>query len=236
MSALINQSGTLLATRAATRAPRSRVSICAPSRGQHDDACSTSSSSDEVPHFSRRMLAVGLVGASLVVASPSKAVGFKKELKKKRLGAEDYIENEAVGLKIHENDVGKGSEEVAPGDRVVVHYDCLYRGIDVVSSRAARLLGGNRTVAEPYEYVVGEPVTGIPLKKISEGANGLFAGSSGPKPPQALSRAVLGMKKGGKRSVLVDQADLGYPKGVGEMPAGETFELVVEVLEIFKKA
>lgn len=29
-----------------------------------------------------------------------------------------------------------------------VHYDCLYRGLDVVSSRSARLLGGNRTIAE----------------------------------------------------------------------------------------
>lgn len=29
-----------------------------------------------------------------------------------------------------------------------VHYDCIYRGLDVVSSRSARLLGGNRTVAE----------------------------------------------------------------------------------------
>ncbi len=29
-----------------------------------------------------------------------------------------------------------------------VHYDCIYRGIDVVSSRSARLLGGNRTIAE----------------------------------------------------------------------------------------
>ena len=29
-----------------------------------------------------------------------------------------------------------------------VHFDCLYKGIDVASSRSARLLGGNRTVAE----------------------------------------------------------------------------------------
>eukprot|EP00983_Pelagomonas_calceolata_P050322 1141918-Pelagomonas_calceolata.AAC.4 len=29
-----------------------------------------------------------------------------------------------------------------------VHYDCTFRGIDAVSSRAARLLGGNRIIAE----------------------------------------------------------------------------------------
>lgn len=29
-----------------------------------------------------------------------------------------------------------------------VHFDCIYKGIDVVSSRQARLLGGNRTISE----------------------------------------------------------------------------------------
>ena len=33
-----------------------------------------------------------------------------------------------------------------------------------------------------------------------EGAGGLFSGASGPKPPAALSQAVLGMKPGGKVS------------------------------------
>lgn len=31
---------------------------------------------------------------------------------------------------------------------VQVHFDCMYKGIDVVSSRQARLLGGNRTISE----------------------------------------------------------------------------------------
>lgn len=29
-----------------------------------------------------------------------------------------------------------------------VHFDTIYKGIDVASSRSARLLGGNRTLAE----------------------------------------------------------------------------------------
>ena len=29
-----------------------------------------------------------------------------------------------------------------------VHFDCIYKGINVVSSRQARLLGGNRTISE----------------------------------------------------------------------------------------
>lgn len=52
---------------------------------------------------------------------------------------------------------------------------------------------------QPYEFVVGEPVLGVTLKKAeAEGGNGLFSGTSGPKPPQALSNATIGMKKGGK--------------------------------------
>eukprot|EP00983_Pelagomonas_calceolata_P050319 1141918-Pelagomonas_calceolata.AAC.1 len=52
---------------------------------------------------------------------------------------------------------------------------------------------------QPYEFVVGEPVLGVTLKKAeAEGGNGLFSGTSGPKPPQALSKAVIGMKRGGK--------------------------------------
>jgi hypothetical protein len=82
-----------------------------------------------------------------------------------------------------------------------VHFDVMYRGVDVVSSRQARLLGGNRTIAEPYEFVVGEAVDAQPVKKISDSAGGLFSGQGGPKPPPALSTACLGMKKGGKVSI-----------------------------------
>ena len=46
---------------------------------------------------------------------------------------------------------------------------------------------------------MGEPVLGVTLRKAeADGGNGLFSGSSGPKPPQALSKAVIGMKRGGK--------------------------------------
>ena len=120
---------------------------------------------------------------------------------------------------------------------VQVHFDCMYKGIDVVSSRQARLLGGNRTISEvrstfrgnqpctglpkafhpvpdcssracaqltpawclqPIEFVAGGQVAGAPVKKITDTAGGLFAGSGGPKPPPALSSAVLGMRTGGK--------------------------------------
>jgi hypothetical protein len=76
----------------------------------------------------------------------------------------------------------------------------MYRGIDAVSSRYARTLGGNRTVAEPLEFVVGEFVTGAALKQAGDSAGGLFSGTAGPKPPQAISKAVVGMKPGGRVS------------------------------------
>eukprot|EP00879_Flechtneria_rotunda_P019437 GHRR01020416.1.p3 GENE.GHRR01020416.1~~GHRR01020416.1.p3 ORF type:complete len:102 (+),score=9.89 GHRR01020416.1:320-625(+) len=56
------------------------------------------------------------------------------------------------------------------------------------------------TVLQPYEFVAGEPVAGIPIRKAGDSAGGLFAGTSGPKPPPALSTAVIGMKPGGRVS------------------------------------
>lgn len=51
------------------------------------------------------------------------------------------------GLRFLDLSVGSG-DEVSAGKKVTVHFDCIYKGIDVVSSRQARLLGGNRTISE----------------------------------------------------------------------------------------
>ena len=56
---------------------------------------------------------------------------------------------------------------------------------------------------QPFDFVVGEPVSSVGVKKINDVANGLFSGQSGVKPPPALSTAVIGMKPGGK--VCADQ-------------------------------
>lgn len=156
---------------------------------------------------------------------------FKKELKKRKIPLEDYTPHEPSGLRVYDLEEGRG-RAVALGDTVTVHFDCIYRGIDAVSSRYARTLGGNRTVAEPLEFVVGEFVSGSVLKTAGDsGGGGLFSGSPGPKPPQALSKAVVGMKPGGKRAVYVDVPELGYPKGNQEIPPGEAFELRIELLK-----
>ena len=83
------------------------------------------------------------------------------------------------------------------GQKATVHYDCLWSGLDVVSSRSARLLGENRTLSEPFEFIVGQPLDS--KAKMSDfSGGGLFSGMGGPKPPPALSSSVRGMKVGGK--------------------------------------
>lgn len=66
-----------------------------------------------------------------------------------------------------------------------------------------------------------------PAARSVESAGGLYAGG-GVKPPPALSQAVIGMRAGGKRSVLVP-AELGYgSRGEQEIPPNcEQFELQV---------
>ena len=51
------------------------------------------------------------------------------------------------GTRFYDLKPGNG-QTVGKDDQVTVHFDCMYKGIDVVSTRSARLLGGNRTVAE----------------------------------------------------------------------------------------
>uniref|UniRef100_A0A7R9YVU0 peptidylprolyl isomerase n=1 Tax=Chlamydomonas euryale TaxID=1486919 RepID=A0A7R9YVU0_9CHLO len=182
----------------------------------------------------RRSMLLAAAAAALPMAAavaPANA-GFKKEMKKKRLTEEDYTPSEEVGLPIYETEEGSGPD-IKLGDRVLVHFDVMYRGLDVVSSRASRLLGANRTISEPFEFIVGSPVAEVSKKQMSDSAGGLFSGQGGPRPPPALSTAVLGMRRGGRRSVLVTDPARGYgDKGVGEMPGNTTFELKVEVLRV----
>jgi peptidylprolyl isomerase len=197
--------------------------------------CSSSLNPDQPKEsviISRRQLELATVTALILSASasPSHALGFKKELKKRKIPEEEYtpLDN---GLKYYDLSQGTG-QEIKPGTQLKVHFDCLYKGIDVVSSRSARLLGGNRTIAEPFEFVAGESISASSIKKINDSANGLFSGQGGPRPPPALSTGVLGMKVGGKRSVLVPP-ELGFgAKGEQEIGPNTPFELQIEVLSV----
>lgn len=158
------------------------------------------------------------------------ALGFTKEMKKKPK-LDEYSSDEA-GLKYYDLQPGNG-DEIVKGKVVKVHFDCMYRSLDVVSSRSARLLGANRSIAEPVELIAGQAVGSGDVKQpAGEGAGGLFSGASGPKPPPALAQAVIGMKPGGKRSVIVPP-EQGYGKqGLLEIPPNATFELQVQVLSV----
>ena len=64
-------------------------------------------------------------------------------------------------------------------------------------------------VLQPVEFTAGLDVGSGDVKQpAGEGAGGLFSGASGPKPPPALSQAVLGMKPGGKVSLALLQSCL----------------------------
>ncbi|KAI7845682.1 hypothetical protein COHA_000796 [Chlorella ohadii] len=156
---------------------------------------------------------------------------FKKELKKRKIPVEDYSELPGEP-RLRYYELTEGSGAVAKdGSRVVVHFECKYRSLTVVSSLSARTLGGNRTVAEPFEFTAGQPVSG-PSGRSVESAGGLYAGG-GIKPPPALSQGVVGMRVGGKRSVLVP-AELGYgSRGEQEIPPNcDQFELQIELLSV----
>jgi peptidylprolyl isomerase len=180
----------------------------------------------------------------------SHALGFKKDMKRARrnsgVSMEDYQDL------IIEYPIDRGEADmpktlkyydlvnpssvnddmrVHKGDTVLVHFDCIYKKIDAVSTRSARLLGENRVIAEPFQFIAGSELNNGTSSAMVEGGGGLFSGQRGPKPPQALSYAVIGMARGGKRSVLVP-ASLGY-KDVGEQeipPNCDLFELIIEVL------
>jgi hypothetical protein len=50
---------------------------------------------------------------------------------------------------------------------------------------------------QPFEFTAGESIS-VSTRVAGDTAGGLFAGGSGPKPPPALSTAVIGMKQGGR--------------------------------------
>lgn len=69
-----------------------------------------------------------------------------------------------------------------------------FETLSVVPSRA--VTSGD---LQPFGFIAGKPVGQRKAKKADGGGgNAAFSGQSGPKPPPALSTAVLGMKKGGR--------------------------------------
>ncbi|XP_022772543.1 peptidyl-prolyl cis-trans isomerase FKBP18, chloroplastic [Durio zibethinus] len=149
---------------------------------------------------------------------------------KKTIPIEDYLST-PEGLKYYDVVEGKGPM-AERGSTVKVHFDCIYRGITVVSSRESKLLAGNRIIAQPYEFKVGTTPGKERKREFVDNPNGLFSAQAAPKPPPAMYSVTEGMKVGGKRTVIVPP-EAGYgQKGMNEIPAGASFELNIELLQV----
>ncbi|XP_008804607.2 peptidyl-prolyl cis-trans isomerase FKBP18, chloroplastic isoform X1 [Phoenix dactylifera] len=149
---------------------------------------------------------------------------------RKAISPEEYMTS-PDGLKYYDITEGKGPK-AEKGSTVQVHFDCLYRGITAVSSRESKLLAGNRSIAQPYEFTVGSPPGKERKREFVDNANGLYSAQAAPKPPPAMYSITEGMKVGGKRVVIVPP-EAGYgKKGMNEIPPGATFELDVELLRV----
>ena len=133
--------------------------------GAHDDVDGVHITSTNP---TRRATLVGLASVAATLAlelnTPlASAIGFTKELKKKDVSEDDYLQSQAFdfrgaphdGVKFYDLQKGQG-DVLEAGKTAVVHYTCRYRGLTAVSSREARTLGGNRTVAEPLEFKFGK--------------------------------------------------------------------------------
>lgn len=170
------------------------------------------------------------VGVAVSVAASVLPAHARDRRNKMDIPIDDY-ETSSEGLKYYDYLKGKGLV-AEKGQTVLVHFDCLYRGIDAVSSRESKLLSGNRIIAQPYEFIVGS-VPGKERKRdFVENSNGLLSAQAAPKPPPALYTVAEGMRVGGKRRVVVPP-ELGFgSRGSNEIPPGATFQMDIELLEI----
>ncbi|XP_015688795.1 peptidyl-prolyl cis-trans isomerase FKBP18, chloroplastic [Oryza brachyantha] len=181
----------------------------------------------------RRRAAAQLLSAAgfLIAVSPPSLAARRGRVV---VPPEDYV-TAPDGLKYYDLVEGKGPT-AEKGSTVQVHFDCMYRGITAVSSRESKLLAGNRSIAQPYEFTVGSLPGKERKREFVDNANGLYSAQASPKPPAAMYTVTEGMKVGGKRRVIVPP-ELGYgKKGMSEIPPDAPFELDIELLEVVPPA
>ncbi|KAI3725578.1 hypothetical protein L1987_65368 [Smallanthus sonchifolius] len=167
-----------------------------------------------------------------LISKPQESVARERR-NRKAIPLEDYLTTSADGLKYYDVVEGKGPT-AEKGSTVQVHFDCVYNEITAVSSRESKILAGNRTIAQPYEFKVGAPPGRERKRDFVDNPNGLFSAQAAPKPPPAMYTVVEGMKVGGKRTVIVPP-EAGYgKKGLNEIPPGATFQLNLELLQVMR--
>ncbi|XP_062224309.1 peptidyl-prolyl cis-trans isomerase FKBP18, chloroplastic-like [Phragmites australis] len=181
---------------------------------------------------SRRRAAVQLLSAGFLTAVSPPSLAARRG--RRVVPPEDYV-SAPDGLKYYDLVEGKGPT-AENGSTVQVHFDCIYRGITAVSSRESKLLAGNRSIAQPYEFTVGSLPGKERKRDFADNSNGLYSAQAAPKPPAAMYMITEGMKVGGKRRVIVPP-ELGYGKrGMSEIPPDSTFEMDIELLEVVPPA
>lgn len=181
--------------------------------------------------ISRRSVILISVLPLTLISDPQESLARERR-NRKIIPLEDYLTT-SDGLKYYDLVEGKGPI-AEKGSTVQVHFDCVYNKITAVSSRESKILAGNRTIAQPYEFKVGATPGRERKRDFVDNPNGLFSAQAAPKPPPAMYSVVEGMKVGGKRTVIVPP-EAGYgKKGMNEIPPGATFELNLELLQIMR--
>ncbi|KAM0012930.1 putative peptidylprolyl isomerase [Helianthus debilis subsp. tardiflorus] len=183
--------------------------------------------------ISRRRAAAGAILISVsLISNPQQSVARERR-NRKAIPLEDYLTTPDGLLQYYDVVQGKGPT-AEKGSTVLVHFDCVYNKITAVSSRESKILAGNRTIAQPYEFKVGAPPGRERKRDFVDNPNGLFSAQAAPKPPPAMYTVVEGMKVGGKRTVIVPP-EMGYgKKGLNEIPPGATFQLNLELLQVMQ--
>ncbi|KAK9057221.1 hypothetical protein SSX86_024588 [Deinandra increscens subsp. villosa] len=182
--------------------------------------------------ISRRSAILISVLPLTLISNPQQSAARERR-NRKVIPLEDYLTSSADGLKYYDLVEGKGPT-AKKGSTVQVHFDCVYNKITAVSSRESKILAGNRTIAQAYEFKVGAPPGRERKRDYVDNPNGLFSAQAAPKPPPAMYSVVEGMKVGGKRQVIVPP-EAGYgKKGLNEIPPGATFLLNLELLQVMQ--
>ncbi|ANM58723.1 FKBP-type peptidyl-prolyl cis-trans isomerase domain [Arabidopsis thaliana x Arabidopsis arenosa] len=167
---------------------------------------------------------------SFFVLTPSSSEARERR-SRKVIPLEEYSTG-PEGLKFYDIEEGKGPV-ATEGSTAQVHFDCRYRSITAISTRESKLLAGNRSIAQPYEFKVGSTPGKERKREFVDNPNGLFSAQAAPKPPPAMYFITEGMKVGGKRTVIVPP-EAGYgQKGMNEIPVRTYYKLYMRKAPFF---
>ncbi|KAD5960208.1 hypothetical protein E3N88_11680 [Mikania micrantha] len=141
-----------------------------------------------LPVSRRSAILISVLPLTLIsICIPQQSVARERR-NRKIIPLEDY-KTTSDGLKYYDLVEGKGPT-AEKGSTVQVHFDCVYNKITAVSSRESKILAGNRTIAQPYEFKVGGTPGRERKRDYVDNPNGLFSAQAAPKPPPAMYTVV----------------------------------------------